>query len=366
MKRAFHLFDRLTSFENLLEAFYRARKGKRQKPNVSRFEVNLEAEIFQLQRELRQGVYQPGPYQTFKIYEPKERMISAAPFRDRVVHHAICQIIEPIFEPAFIYDTYANRKGKGTHAGIHRCQCFCRKYRYVLKADIRKFFPSIDHQVLKNLIAKKIGCRRTLELIFTIIDASNAQEPVDNLFPGDDLFTSLTRRCGLPMGNLTSQFMANLYLSPLDHFVKETLGFKGYARYVDDFVLFSNEKKALGAAKERITEFLATTLRLRIHPVKCQIFPVADGVDFLGQRITPRLRLLRKSNVRRFWRRLKPRLQNYFSGDLPPTKMESQMNAWLGHLQQADAKGLERQVFSSMLKAGVWIGRAQNGSWRIF
>lgn len=131
MKRAFHLFDRITSFENLLEAFYRARKGKRNKPNVARFEANLDRELFRLQRELREETYRPGEYRTFKIYEPKERMISAAPFRDRVVHHAICRVIEPIFEPAFIFDTYANRKGKGTHAGIRRCQGFCRKYKYV-------------------------------------------------------------------------------------------------------------------------------------------------------------------------------------------------------------------------------------------
>ena len=365
MKRAFHLFDKIAAFDNLLRAFYAARKGKRHKRNVARFEANLEAELFRLQSEIQTGTYQPGPYRTFKIYEPKERMISAAPFRDRVVHHAVCQIIEPLFEPTFVYDTYANRKGKGTHAGIRRCQTFCRQYRYVLKADIRKFFPSIDHQILKELIARKIGCQRTLDLICTIIDASNPQEPVDDFFPGDDLFAALRRR-GLPMGNLTSQFLANLYLSPLDHFAKEQLGFRGYARYVDDFVLFSDDKAKLNDAKKLIAAFLTGNLRLRLHPIKCQVFPVAAGVDFLGQRITGRVRLLRKSNVRRFWRRTEHRLRGYFTRTLPPATLEAQLNAWLGHLRQADARGLERRVFSNLVGRGVWLCRDLNGAWRVF
>jgi retron-type reverse transcriptase len=359
MKRTFHLFEQLTSFENLLSAFYRARKGKRGKKNITRFEINLE-------KELKAGTYRPGTYRTFKIYEPKERMISAAPFRDRVVHHALCLVIEPVFEPTLIFDTYANRKGKGTHAGIHRCQKFCRKYKYVLKADIRKFFPSIDHQILKSLVARKIGCKKTLNLINCILDASNPQEYVDGYFLGDDLFSPLERRIGLPMGNLTSQFFANLYLSPLDHFVKENLGFKAYARYVDDFILFSDSKVELNAARKAVELFLGKELRLRLHPSKQQISLVKNGIDFLGQRITGRVRLLRKSNLRRFWRRTLQRIQGYFTKKITPLKLESQLNAWRGHLRQADAKGLEKQIFSQLLSLHVNICKAISGNWRIF
>lgn len=365
MKRYFHLFEQVVSFENLLAAFYEARKGKRHKRNVARFEARLEEELFWLKETLSQGSYRPGPYRTFKIYEPKERIISAAPFRDRVVHHAICRVIEPIFEPTFIFDSYANRKGKGTHAGIRRCEMFCRKYRYVLKADIRKFFPSIDHQILKDLLARKIGCRRTLDLLYLIIDASNPQEPVDDLFAGDDLFTVL-RRKGLPMGNLTSQFMANLYLSPLDHFVKETLRFPGYARYVDDFVLFANDKRVLHQARQEIAVFLATHLRLRLHPVKCQVFPVEAGVDFLGQHITARVRRLRPSNVRRFWKRTHQQLKGYFEGTLPPERLEASLNSWCGHARQAHARGLEQHIYSTLYLRGVWICRSPRGIWRVF
>ena len=201
------VYTQIYAFENLYLGFKKARKGKKRTRANAAFEVNLEKELFKLQDELKGQHYCPGSYTTFKIYDPKERMISAAPFRDRVVHHALCNIIEPIFDATLIYDTYANRKGKGTHAGIRRCQHFAKQYKYVLKADIRKYFPSIDHAILKGLIHKKIKCQPTLELIDKIIDYSNPQEQVPDYFPGDTLFTVVERKKGLPMGNLTSQFL---------------------------------------------------------------------------------------------------------------------------------------------------------------
>lgn len=367
MKREKNLFEKICSFENLLLAFYKARKGKRGNANVARFEFNMEKELFRLEEELKNGSYTPGPYKTFHIYEPKKRMISAAPFRDRVVHHAVCNVIEPIFEKSFIFDSYANRKEKGTHAAIRRCQDYSRKYAYVLKADIRKYFPSIDHQILKASIRKKIGCPPTLALIEKIIDRSNPQEPVEVIFPGDDLFTPLERRIGLPMGNLTSQFFANIYLDPLDHFVKEQLRSPGYIRYVDDFVLFSNSKSQLHVWKQAVQTFLANQLRLQLHPDKCVVFPVNEGIPFLGQRVFPTHRLLRKENLRRFKRRLERRTQQFHKKELSSEKMECQLNAWLGHARQADTFRLRKAIFRE-IKYGKGVDMAQtpDGVWKVW
>lgn len=315
--------------------------------------------------ELRTEAYQPGPYRTFYIHDPKKRMISAAPFRDRVVHHALCNIIEPLFEPTFIYDTYANRKGKGTHAGIRRCQQFLRQYKYVLKADIRKYFPSIDHGILKGLIARKIKCSRTLALIGKIIDNSNSQESVPDYFPGDDLFTLSKRRKGLPMGNLTSQFFANLYLSPFDHFAKEQLGFKGYVRYVDDFVCFDNDKSRLHQTKAEMQRFMASELRLLLHPQKSQVFPTKNGVTFLGQRVFTTHRRLKRENVQRFRKRLAIRLKDYEAGKISPELMECQLNSWLGHAKQADTFRLRKRIFFHLRKQGLNLFKTDRFAWRL-
>jgi len=228
LKRHKNLYHQICDPENLFLAASKAIQGKRFNDSASRFEINREHEILQLKNELTSKSYQPGQYKSFYIYEPKKRMISAAPYRDRVIHHALCNIIGPLFESAFIFDSYANRKDKGTHRAILRYQHFARKYKYVLKADIKKYFPSIDHEILKTTIRRKIGCKDTLNLIDHIIDNSNPQEPVFDIFPGDDLFTLLTLKKGIPIGNLTSQFFANIYLNPFDHFVKEKLRCKAY------------------------------------------------------------------------------------------------------------------------------------------
>ncbi len=206
MKTYKNLYPRVYSFENLLLASRKAQLGKRSQQNVGRFNFFLEQNLVQLQKELQEKTYQPGSYQTFTIFEPKKRMISAAPYRDRVVHHALCNVIEPLIEPSFIFDSYANRKGKGTHKALDRYKAFARKNRYVLKCDIKDYFPSIDHELLKTLLRKKIGCKNTLWLIEQIIDNSNPQKEVHQIFPSDDLFTQIERRKGLPIGNLTSQF----------------------------------------------------------------------------------------------------------------------------------------------------------------
>ncbi|PZO59572.1 MAG: RNA-dependent DNA polymerase [Phormidesmis priestleyi] len=247
MKRYGNLYSQIVEFENLWWAARRAESGKRLRENVLEFNFNFESNLIQLQSELADRTYQPGPYRTFKIIDPKPRIISAAPYRDRVVHHALCNIITPCFESGFIADSYANRVGFGTHKALARFIKFARSHRYVLQCDVRKYFPSVDHQILKDLIRHKLKCKDTLWLIDTIIDGSNEQETVLQYFPGDIMLTPALRRRGLPIGNLTSQFFANIYLNGFDHFVKEQLKAKGYVRYVDDFALFSDDKAFLQA-----------------------------------------------------------------------------------------------------------------------
>ncbi len=365
MKRIGNLYPKVYDFENLLLAFQKARKGKRKNKNVAAFEVNMENELLKLQEELSSKTYQPGSYHTFFITDPKKRMISAAPFRDRVIHHALCNIIEPIFEPTLIHETYANRKGKGTHKAIFKCQKYLRKYDYVLKADIRKYFPSIDHEILKKVIRKKIKCVDTLLLVDKIIDNSNPQEPVLEYFENDDLFTPYERRKGIPMGNLTSQFFANLYLSGFDHFVKEELKAGGYIRYVDDFVVFSNCKNQLFNFRESIEKYLGWKLRLSVHSHKTQIFPTKVGVSFLGQRIFKTHRRVRRQNLLNFYKRTQKRVTHYLNGSLPSEKFEQQINSWVGHIGQVDAFGLQRTINKQLKSRKVPLFISQKGSWLV-
>jgi hypothetical protein len=229
-------FAQVLSWENLLEACRKASRGKRGKASVAHFEHQLADHLLELQEELRTFRYRPGPYLNFFIHEPKQRLISAAPFRDRVVHHALCNIIEPWFERRFIADSYANRSGKGTHRAVDRLQQFARRYRYGLRLDIVKHFPSLDHAILRNALARVIREEDLLWLVDTILGSgAGVLEGEYEMvwFPGDDLLSVLRPR-GLPIGNLTSQFWSNCYLDPLDHFIKRELRCPAYLRYVDD------------------------------------------------------------------------------------------------------------------------------------
>ncbi len=223
MKRAGNLWPEVVSWDNLLDSALLAARGKKNRPDVARFLFQLEPKVCELQRELEAGDYIPGGYRSFWIHEPKARLISAAPFRDRIVHHALTRVLENVFEPRFIANSFACRKGFGQHKALSKARDGVGRYRYVLKCDIRKYFPSIDHQILKDLLGRVVKCRRTLDLAARIIDRSNEQEEVLAWFPGDGLFTPLERRRGLPIGNQTSQFFANVYLNALDHFVVREL-----------------------------------------------------------------------------------------------------------------------------------------------
>lgn len=337
------LFDRLTSFPNLLLAAQRAQRGKRVRPNVAAFWLNRERELIALQEALRTQTYRPGRYRTFVLREKKPRLISAAPFRDRVVHHALCNIIEPIFERGFLVDSYACRKGKGTHAAVARAAAYARRFRYVLKCDLEKYFPSIDHDILFAAVARRIRDAGVLWLVRTIIDGSNPQPDILRYYPGDELFTPFERRRGIPIGNQTSQFFANVYLDRLDHFVKETLRAPGYVRYVDDFLLFADEKARLHEAKAAIEDRCAA-LRVRLHPRKCFVAPVQNGFTFLGYRLFPTHRRLDAQNVRRFTKRLRGYVTAVEAGAIPVARAQDGVRSWVAHARHADTAVLRRRL----------------------
>jgi len=303
-----------------------------------------------LQDELIEKTYLPGPYKEFHISEPKLRLISAAPYRDRVVHHALCNIIEPIFDKTFIHDSYACRKGKGTHRAIDRFQLFARKTRYVLKCDIVKYFPSIDHEILYDLIERKIGCKDTLWLIRLIIDHSNEQESVLHYFKGDDLFTPIQRRIGIPIGNLTSQFFANIYLNGMDHFIKEELRCRYYIRYVDDFVILDDTKDQLHDVRRKIDHYLGK-LRLKLHPRKSHVYPVNEGTLFLGFSIWPHGCRLDRANIRRFKQRVKRMQQEYAEGRLSFEQVAASIQSWVAHASYGRTWHLREHLFRDIVFA---------------
>jgi RNA-directed DNA polymerase len=346
MKTYKNLYPHITSFANLETAWRKARKGKRSKLAAARFDFNAEGEMLQLQRELQNHTYTPGAYRSFLIYDPKKRKISAAPFRDRVVHHALCNVIEPIYEPKFIHDSYANRVGKGTHRALDRAQSFARRYRYVLKCDIETFFPAVDHAVLRSILWRCLACPETRWLMGRIIDSGAgllADQYRQRWFPGDDLFAALRPR-GLPIGNQTSQFWANVYLNPLDHFVKRDLACKAYCRYVDDFLLFHDDKQILHGWRVALEDFLAC-LRLTIHPEKSVVFPTRHGIPFLGFLLFPTQRRLLKGNVRAFLRRFRAQRRAIRHGRLRWTDIQPSLTSWNAHADHGDTWRLRVKLF---------------------
>jgi RNA-directed DNA polymerase len=343
MKRYGNVWSEIVDFENLLLAARKAQKGKRFRDNVLEFNYNRELEIQKLQAELNDRTYCPGNYRTFKISDPKVRLISAAPYRDRVVHHALCNVIQPLMERSLIADTYANRQGYGTHRALRRFTAYARSSRYVLQCDIKKYFPSIDREILKGLIRRKLKCDRTLWLIDLIVDRSNEQEFVLDYFPNDTLLTPLERPRGLPIGNLTSQFLANYYLSGLDHFVKDRLRISKYLRFVDDFALFSDDFQELSAARSAIESYLAT-LRLKIHPIKSQLFETKQGANFVGFRILLDRIRVRNDNLRRARKRFRHLDRAYAQGQISLEDIRKRIRSWEAHLMHGNTYRLRRKA----------------------
>jgi hypothetical protein len=365
-----NLYPRIYAFDNLYRAHRQARKGgKRKRPQVAEFEHNLGENLLRLQEELGEQTYRPGPYRHFIVIERKARKISAAPYRDRVVHHALMNVIQPIFETRFIHDSYACRVGKGTHRALDRAQYFARRYPYVLQCDVRQFFPSIDHEILRGLLARHIACRRTMWLVDQILESGlgvldDLYTPV--YFPQDDPSTgsgqglfAIARPRGLPIGNLCSQHWANLYLHPLDLFVKQTLRCQAYLRYSDDFLLFAAEKSILHGWREEIIGF-SQTLRLTMHEEKAQVFPVKNGITFLGWRLFPHHRRLRRENVRHAVRRLRWQQAAFARGELDQAQLTASVQAWLAHAAHGNTYQLRRRIMRRFVFAPERESHAQS------
>ena len=348
MKRLGGLWEAITAWDNLVLAYHKARRGKRNRPAVAWFACHLEPELLDLQRELRTGGYAPGAYRQFTIYDRKPRVISAAPFRDRVVHHAVMNLVEPALDRRFIDDTYACRKGKGVHQAVARYQAYAQRYAYVLKLDIQRYFPSIDHALLLEMLNRRLKDRPLLQLLERLITASPETVTAPVYFPGDDLFTPLLRRQGIPIGNLTSQFFANLYLDDFDHWLKELRRAPAYMRYVDDLVLLDDCKQRLWDQCAAIEETLAT-LRLRLHGEhRRHIQRSHDWVDVLGYQVRPDRRRLRSENGYRFRRRLRRLLALHRHGRIDDLALNASIQSWLGHARHADTEGLRRQLFADV------------------
>ena len=341
--------ERVSDWENLLLAWRNAARGKRGKAGVAVFEHQAADRLLEMQAALREGTWQPGGFVHFEIHAPKKRRISAAPFADRVIHHALCNVIGPAFERQFIADSYANRVGKGTHRAVDRLQQFAQRYRYALRLDLVKHFPSIDHQILVDTLRPGIPDRRVLALAARIIASGDRvleQEYSMVWFPGDDLWAALRPR-GLPIGNLTSQFWSNCYMNPFDHFVKRELRCPAYLRYVDDMALFSDSKQELWEWKERIVTRLAR-LRLTIHEGPAQVVPVAAGIPWLGFVVYPAHRLLKGRKAVAATRRLGERFDEWQAGRISFAEFDASVQGWVNHVRYADTWGLREEVLGRM------------------
>jgi hypothetical protein len=349
------LYPQVYDWDNLWAAYEKASRGKRGHAPAASFEYKLADNLLQLQEELREKTYLPGRYHSFYIHEPKRRLISAAPFRDRVVHHALCNVTVPLIESQFIPDSYANRIGKGTHRALDRCQQFARRYGCVLQCDIRQFFPAIDHAILRETLNSVLHAPDVLWLIDRILDSGRgvlSEEYEMNYFPGDDLF-AVNRPRGLPIGNLTSQWWGNCYLNPFDQFVKRELGCQALVRYVDDIVLFSDNMAELWAWREAIIERLAR-YRLTIHMESAQPHPTLEGIPFLGFVVFPDHRRLKRRKGMAYRRKLKWLVQT-----APHDLLDASVRGWINHARYGDTYGLRR----ALLRECDLLGMEVNGLW---
>jgi RNA-directed DNA polymerase len=333
------LWKELCSYDNLELAYKKARKHKTTKNYVINFEKDLQNNLLLLRSELLLHSYRPKPLVNFIVRDPKTRKISKSNFRDRVIHHALCNIIEPIYEKSFIFDSCANRKGKGALKALQRFDCFKRKVSrnntikcYALKADIKKYFETIDHEVLMKTIKKKISDNKVLWLIRKIL----------NNCAGGGRSTQ-----GMPLGNLTSQFFANVFLNELDQFVKHKLKAKFYIRYVDDFVILHRNKETLETYKEKIKDFLKT-LKLELHPDKSKIISLNNGVAMLGYRVFYHYKLLRKSNLRKSYRNISEKIKLVEDNVLPYDSLLDALNGWFGYAMWANTCKLRKNLMKEI------------------
>lgn len=323
-----HTYDNIISLENLLLVWAEFKKGKKYRKDVEEFERNLMGNIISLHESLKNKTYIHGGYYAFNISDPKPRNIHKATVRDRLLHHALYRVLYPYFDKKFIHDLYSCRTNKGTHKAINRFRDFSRKVSrnntctyWVLKCDIKKFFANIDHEVLKSILSKTVFDANVLWLLDRVIDSFSS-----------NLIGLACGVKGLPLGNLTSQLLVNIYMNEFDQFVKRELKVKYYIRYADDFVVLHNDKMYLETILGQMKDFLETKLKLQMHPDKVFIKTLASGIDFLGWVNFPYHRVLRTVTKRRMLKNLKEN-----------SKKESKQS-YLGMLKHGNAHKLELSI----------------------
>lgn len=326
------MWNQLTSFSNLCDAYKKAARRRRYKGDALRFGMNLEHEILLLQKELRSGTYKPGEYRSFVRCDSKRRIIQVAPFRDRVVHHAVCNCIAPLFETHFIHDSYACRKNRGTHKAIQRVERFIQSASenfsiptYYMQCDIRKYFDSIDHVVLFRCIMKRVYDLRTLQLIWKIIKSNKLE-------------------IGIPIGNLTSQLFANIYLNELDYVVRFSIKNKRYVRYMDDIILFDSNKEKLWKAYVCMQRICEQELHISFKGNIPRIAPCKKGIDFLGYITFRTHRLLRKSTVRRMFKKARRKRSAYEKGFISEYAFKNAMASFDGYIKHANAWKIRKKI----------------------
>jgi RNA-directed DNA polymerase len=324
MKRIGNLYDRICSTENLYLAYQKAKQGKVKKYGVVLFEKNFESNMESIQTELISGCYHTSEYSIFTIYDPKERTVYRLPFRDRIVHHAIMNVVGEIWVSTFITHTYACIKGRGIHGVLNHIKRDLKDIentKYCLKLDVKKFYPSIDHDILKSIIRKKIKDIRLLNLLDGIISSAP----------------------GVPIGNYLSQFLANLYLSYFDHWIKEDKQVNYYYRYADDIVILSSNKSYLHGILVDINDYMTNKLNLQIKG-NYQVFPVSDrGIDFVGYKFYHTHILMRKSIKKRFCRKV----AKLNKKDLDPKEYKMQVSPWLGWAKHCNSKHLQKKILKN-------------------
>ena len=335
MKTYKNLWRSLIGFDNLENAYWSARKHKSNNPKVIEFDKKWRLNLCILLRELRDKTYRPLPLRKFILRDPKTRTICVSDFRDRIVHHAIVNVLKPIFEPRFIFDSYASRLNKGTLPALKRFDKFKRKISrnnrrvcFVLKADIKHYFQTVNHQVLLDIVGRKIKDKNVLWLIKIILGN------YDSGIIGE----------GMPLGNWTSQFFANIYLNELDQFIKNKLKAKYYLRYVDDFVILHTSKQTLLEYEKKIGILLSTKLKLKLHPDKCQIVTLNRGVSLLGFRVFYYHKIPRKRNIRKIKNKLVDLMNSYEEKIISATDIFEMLQGWSAYAMCGNTYKLRKRL----------------------
>lgn len=352
MKRLGNLYEKVIDYENLWQAYLNARKGKRFRGEVLEFSHNVEENLIQIQNELIWKTYEVGKYREFYVYEPKKRLIMALPFKDRVVQWAIYRVLEPILDKQYIYDSYGCRKGKGTQKAADRVQYWERKLvrshkkPYYLKLDISKYFYRVDHDVLMSILRRKIKDKDLLWLLEKIIRSETTDFGV-NL--GDHHFEEeRIGGMGMPIGNLTSQLFANLYLNELDQYAKHEMKLRYYIRYMDDILILHEDKQELHRVLMEIDAYLNTYLKLQLNN-KTAIRPIKDGVEYVGFRIWPTHRKLTKKMTKKMRSRLRYLKKAFARGEVDANDVRSTFMSYLGMMQHADAYRFRNKILKELI-----------------